>query len=44
MKRAEGRLIELAENLELDSLPRRVLATLAQEQEPMKAGRNATTV
>ena len=44
MKRAEERLVELADNSELDSLPNRVLETLAQEQETLNGGRNATTV
>ena len=44
MKRAEERLVELADNLEIDSLPSRVLETLALERAPMKGGRNATTI
>ena len=44
MKRAEERLIELADNLELDSLPSRVLETLTQKQATFNGGRNATTV
>ena len=44
MKGVEERLVELADNLELDSLPSRVLETLAQEQGPMKGGRSAATV
>ena len=44
MRRAEERLVELADNLEIDSLPSRVLETLALEQGPMKGGRSATTV
>ena len=44
MKRAEECLVELADNLELDSLPSQVLETLAQEQASMKGGRSATTV
>lgn len=44
MKRAEERLVELADDLELDSLPSRVLEALAQEQEPLRGGGSATTV
>ena len=44
MKRAEERLVELAGNLELDSLHSRMFEALAQEQEPMKGGRSATAV
>jgi len=44
MKRAEERLVELADGFELDSLPSRVLEALAHEQEPIKGGRNATTL
>jgi adenine-specific DNA methylase len=44
MKRAEERLVELAENLGLDSLPDHVLANLAQQQGPTRGVRRATTV
>ena len=44
MKRAEERLVELADNLELGSLPSRVLETLAQEQGRKEGGRRATTI
>ena len=44
MKRAEGSLVELADNLGLDSLPSRVLETLAQGQGPIGDGSSATTV
>ena len=44
MNRAEDRLVELADDLGLDSLPSLVLEALSQEQVPMKGGRSATTV
>ncbi len=44
MKRAEGRLVKLASNLELDFLPSRVLDTLADERGLMRGGRSAATV
>ena len=44
MKRAEERLVELADNLEIDTLPSRVLETLALDRGPKKGGRSATTV
>lgn len=44
MKRVEERIVEIADELEIDSLPGRVLETLALGQGPTKGGGSVTTI